>query len=150
MCFLHQLPGVRAHFLTKLHILFADFIDLFPIAPHFIGSAGTAVCAARRSHLWLPGFPVAMKTHDGTERSPLEPAHKQFAEIRIVRISTVESADIRGPPGNSRQPHIQSGCQLVFHARKAGGNVAGPHQRAVSLASRPGTSQEIHNSFLPL
>jgi hypothetical protein len=61
----------------------------------------------------LVGIPVSVEPHDRTEGTPFKPAYEEFMEIRIIDIAAVKSAYVRSPPGNTRQPHIESCNQLI-------------------------------------
>lgn len=62
----------------------------------------------------------------------------------------MESADVRGPPGNARQSHVQSSGKLAAHTPEAGRDIPGPHQRPVPLTPSPGAAEQIHDLLLPL
>ena len=60
----------------------------------------------------------------------------------------METADIRRPPGDARQTHIQARAHLVPQGGKAGMDIAAPDKRALSLGTRPGTAQQVEDILL--
>ena len=101
-------------------------------------------------HRFLERFPEPMETHDRAEGPELKPAGEQLMEGRVVDIASMKAPDIRRPPWNPGESHIQSGTQLISERAEGGINVSGPHQRAVFLRSRPGAAKQIHDIGLPL
>ena len=91
-----------------------------------------------------------METHHRAECTVFKPSHQQFLECGVFRISSMEAANVRSPPGNPCHSHIQPGRQLIPQAGKAGVNIPRPYQRPVSLGARPCTAKQINDIFLPL
>ena len=96
------------------------------------------------------GLAVAVQPHDRAERAELEPARKALVEGRIANVAAVEAADIRRPPRNSGNAHVQARRKLAAQRTEAGVNVAAPHERAVALAAHPGAANQAENFRLSL
>ena len=90
------------------------------------------------------GLAVAVQAHHRAVGSPLEPADQQLVEVLIRRHAAVEAADVRGPPGDARNAHVQPGAHLHAQEFPGAADVAAPHQRAVALAPGPGAAHQIH------
>lgn len=139
----HQSPRVPPQRLPDGNVPLADFIHLLPIRPNL-------VTRARRRRLALGlGLPVPMQPHHRTKRAPLEPARKQLPEGRVVRVPPMKAPNIRRPPGDPRNAHIQARGELVPERRPRRGNVAAPNEGAVFLAPRPRAPQQIDDIRLP-
>ena len=60
----------------------------------------------------------------------------------------MEAADICCPPGDSGEPHLQAGHDLVAEILIGGVDIAGPDQGTVLLASCPCTAHQVQNVLL--
>ena len=149
MCLTHQVTDVGAHIFTDPDISLQDLLHIFAIAPDLIRCSGHTGSSAGGAVLRLIGHPVSMKAHDRAEGSVLKPPHQQFMECGIGAVSSEESADVRRPPGDSGDRHIQTGLDLTAHARETGLDVAGPHESAVTLAACPRTAKKIDDILHP-
>src|SRR6185369_3478682 len=78
----------------------------------------------------------------------LEPADDQLAERRRVDVALGEPADVGGPPRDAGQADVQPGRDLPAQVLEGGVDVAGPDQRAVALAARPGGPAQQHDLLL--
>ena len=90
-----------------------------------------------------------MKAHHRAEGSPLKPADQQLTKGRILRIPSRKTADIRCPPGNSRNPHIQPRAYLPAEGFPVGVDIPGPDKSPVPLAPGPGTAHQVHRLLHP-
>ncbi|MNP40355.1 hypothetical protein D3C76_1339930 [compost metagenome] len=66
----------------------------------------------------------------------------------IVDVSALEPADIGGPPGYTRQPHIQASGKLIAKRMEGGMHIPGPGKHAKALASGPRAAHQIHDIAL--
>ncbi len=112
MCRLHEAPRIITHHLPDTDELHHDLIVLFPVTPDLILRACPLAHLTRFIDDLLPGLAAAMNTHDRTESAELEPADQQLLKTIVVDIAAVKSADIRGPPGNSAEPHMYARADL--------------------------------------
>src|SRR5450759_396819 len=70
------------------------------------------VRAAQRDGIVDGRCAVAMQAEDWAEDAILEPAHDQLAEPRVLRVAVEKAADVRRPPGDAAQTHVQPGRYL--------------------------------------
>ena len=89
-----------------------------------------------------------METHYRAESAKLKPADQQLMEFRIMDISAVEASDVRSPPGDPGDSHIQSCRQLISQGTEGRINIPGPHQCSVPLAAGPGTAEKVQDILL--
>ena len=146
----HLLLDVGPQPLPQEHVLLADFVVLLPKAPHLVGRAGKAGGPAGGALLGLGGIAVPVEAHHRAEGPVLEPPGQQLLEGGVGGVAAVEAADVRGPPGDAGDAHVQPGGELVAEALKAGVDVAAPHQGAVLLRARPGAPQQVDDVLLAL
>src|SRR4029077_7263050 len=97
--------------------------------PDLVGAAG-GVGAQER-----PRSAVAVEPEERTERTELEPPDDQLAEIRIVRITTMEAPDVGRPPRDAGEPDVQACSDLLPQRVPGRGDVARPDGGTVSLAA---------------
>lgn len=139
----HQSPRIPPQRLPDGNIPLADFIHLLPIRPNL-------VACARRCRLALGfGLPVPMQSHHRTKGAPLEPPRKQLPESRVVRVPTMKAPNIRRPPGDTRNAHIQARGELVPERRPRRGDIAAPNEGAVFLTPRPCAPEQVDDIRLP-
>ena len=144
----HEPGEVRPHPFPHKQVIFQDLIDLLRIAPHFIWRPGQAGRPARGPYLRLDRPAVSMQPHDRAEGSVFKPAHQEFMELRIPYVRPEKAADIRRPPRDSRDPHIESRGELVPEALKGGHDITGPDQSAIALASCPRAAEQVDDILL--
>ena len=150
MSLTHQLSCIWTHRLSNRDVLFADLVYLIAVRPDLIRCTGYTLCATGRAKLWLIRHTVAVQSHNRTERAVLKPADKYLMIGLIINIRSEESADIRCPPRNSRNSHIQSCRKLILETLKCGMNVSGPYECAILLAAGPCAAQKVHDILLTL
>ena len=144
MRFFHQPPGIRPHGIAQPDIGCQYLFIFLPEAPYFIGPARMLMLSAVLSRHSFCRKPVAVKAHHRAEGSPLKPADQQLTKGRILRIPSRKTADIRCPPGNSRNPHIQPRAYLPAEGFPVRVDIPGPDKRPVPLAPGPGTAHQVH------
>ena len=148
MRFLHHPSGIRPHGLPEPDIFREGLRIFLAEAPDLISRSRGIEPLARLIVKRRCGNPVPVQAHHRAEAAPLKPAHQQLAEGRIVRIAAGKASDVRGPPGNPRDPHIQSGADLSAKRLPVGMDVSAPDQSAVALAARPGAAQQAYHTVL--
>ena len=97
----------------------------------------------------IMGASVAVHTENGREYCKFKPAQQKLLKVLILHIICHKSADVRGPPGNSRKSHIQSCAELISHGFKGAWNVARPVKGCILLASCPAAADELQALFFP-
>ena len=121
-----QGADISTHIHAEVIVFPQDGVGLLPVAPQLVGLAGLKVAAAPAPLVQgrdVVGAPVSVHPqHRGIHRE-LEPAHQQLPEVRIVYVVGHEPADIRGPPGDARQAHVQPALDLIRQGLKGAGNV---------------------------
>ena len=86
----------------------------------------------------------AMQAEDRAEHRPLEPAHEQLAEFRVLAVAVVEPAYVRRPPPDAAEADVEAGPDLLAEGLKRRPDVARPDGCAVTLATRPGRAAQKH------
>jgi len=148
VCLPHEIAHVGAERLSQVNEPREDLVDLLAVAPHLVAGASGAIgppvgVGDRRLR-----HAVAVQAHDRAEGTPLEPANQQLAKGWVVGIAAVESADVRGPPRDSSDAHVEARGNLPAEVLPRRLDVPGPHQRPVSLTSRPCAANQIHGVAL--
>ena len=135
---------VGAHPFPEQHDVPHDRVRLVPEVPDLVGATGEHRHAFRGDRLAMP-----MQAHDRTEHAILEPAHEQFPKRGGFWISPMEPTDIAVPPGNTAQPHIQSGTHLSLQRLTAAGDIPRPDSSSIALATGPAGAAQIDDLRLP-
>lgn len=89
-----------------------------------------------------------MQSHDRTESAPLEPPQEQLSEFLVVRVATMEAANVGRPPRYASHTCIQTSHELTSKHTPGRCNVATPHQCSISLRASPCTTQQIDDVSL--
>ena len=108
-------------------------------APDFITGTGMLTAGAILANDRCMGYSVPMQSNNRAEGSPLEPPYQKLSECRVLRVASNEAPDVCCPPGNSCNPHIQTGTQLLAETFPIAVNVSRPNECSISLASCPRT-----------
>ena len=143
----HHLADVRAHPLTHEQVLPQNLVHLVAERPDFV-----ALTACQLAHVadvlllaLIPRAALAVHPEDRAEARPLEPAHQQLAERRVIHLTAEEAANVARPPRNACHAHAQTRLQLLPHRAEGGGNVARPSENGVFLAARPCAAHKRQN-----
>ena len=89
-----------------------------------------------------------MDAEDGRERTELEPADEELAELGIVEIAAGnEAANVGGPVRHAADGVIQSSRDLALEGDKVGEHVARPRSYPVALRAGVGGAGEDEDAL---
>src|SRR5208282_5811412 len=92
---------VRPHPLAQEYVVLEDRIDLLAEGPDLVRPTRHG-----RAHPRV-GLAVPVEAEQRAECAVLEPAHKELAEPRVLRVPGEEAPYVRGPPWDAAHCHVE-------------------------------------------